>query len=172
MVALHDSGVTMTCLPVEFGDGHWQAALYYVLPPDAPCLADGKPLRGPFGVGLDADLHDHASATVIELSVEIAVPPEPLSGVILFLTGHSSAQFDTLSLLAEQADIPLFIGDPYCQILWQQRIPLEDAHRQVLREMLDEAVGRDALIRLSGHYDADRAFSDIAARRAAIVHAP
>lgn len=100
------------------------------------------------------------------------MPPEPLSGVMLFLPGHSSAQFDTLTLLAQQADIPLFIGDPYCRILWQQRIPLADAHRYALREILDEAVGRDALIRLSGHYDAERAFADIAAQRATVMHAP
>lgn len=166
-VALHESGVTVTCLPVDFGDGSWQAAIYYVLPPDSHCLAAGEAISGPFSVSVDADLHEHAHGTVIELAIEIAVPPDPLIGVMLFLTGHSSAQFDTLSLLANQSDIPLFIGDAYCHILWQQRIPLAVAHRQVLREILDEAVGRDALIRLSGHYDAERAFADVAAQRGA-----
>ena len=213
VVALHESGVTVGCLPVRIDDDDWRAALFYVVPPDAPCLVGpGRPYargaasvarrpdapagpgsvssRGdgvrsndaaapapgdavpprppparlagaPFAVALEADLHEHPSATVVELGIEIRTPGAPLVGSVLFLTGHASAHFDALTLLASQSDLPLFVGDEYCRVLARQRVPLGDAERGVFRSLLDEAVGRDAIIRLGGHYDARRAFDDV-----------
>ena len=178
VVALHEAGVTLGCLPVRIDDGDWRAALFYVVPPDAPCLVrrragrasdrggdvadDAAALPGaPFAVALEADLHEHASATVVELGIEIRTPGTPLAGSVLFLTGHVSAHFDALTLLAAQPDLPLFIGDEYCRLLASQRVPLGDVERGVFRSLLDEAVGRDAVIRLSGRYDATKAFDEV-----------
>jgi len=84
---------------------------------------------------------------------EIATPPESQNGTILFITGHSSHHFDVLKLLTSQAELPLFLGNAYCEVLYQQRVPLSAALRSGLSGLLDEAVRRDALIRMTGHYD-------------------
>ena len=158
VVALHEAGVTLTCLPVRVDGGGWRAALFYVAPPDAPCLVGGRLAGGPFAVGFEADLHEHESGTVFELGVEIATPVAPLAGTMLFVTGHASGHFEALRLLADQDEVVLHVGDEYCRTLWRQRVPLAEAHRAGLRALLDEAVGRDAVIRLTGRYDAEAAF--------------
>lgn len=159
VVALHDSGVTVTCLPVQLDDGDWQAAFFYVVPLGSPALEPGALDSGPYAVQFEGDLFEHEKGTVLELDIEIRVPGEPLGGTLLFLTGHASAHFDALKLLGTQADVPLFIGDPYCRVISQQRVPLSDAHRSGFASLVDEAVRLDAVIRMSGHYDAEAAFT-------------
>jgi len=161
IVALHNANVTVSCVPVRIDEDAWQAAVFFVLPASAPCLGKGFLAPGPFTVEFDADLHEHANGTLIEIGLDIATPVEHSRGTLLFITGHSSAQFDTLKLLTEQADLPLFIGDEYCNVLQQQRVPLSDAMRAGFRQLLDEAVGRDAVIRMTGHYEADKVFNDV-----------
>ena len=166
MVALHHANITVTCTPVQIDHGAWQAALFFVLPEDAACLRDGRLIgSGPFTVAFDADLHEHEKATVIELGIEIATPPQAQNGTLLFVTGHSSHHYDVLKLITEQAELPLFIGNAFCEVLSQQRVPLNDALRNGLSHLLDEAVRRDALIRMTGHYDPDTAFSDVLTTR-------
>ena len=158
VVALHEAGLTLTCLPVRVDGGDWRAALFYVVPPGAPCLKGGRMLGGPFAVGFEADLHEHESGTVLELGVEIRTPVEYLRGTMLFLTGHASGHFEALGLLADGEELVLHVGDEYCRTLWRQRVALPAAHRAGIRALVDEAVGRDAVIRLTGRYDAEAAF--------------
>ncbi len=170
ILALHEADVTATCLPVQIDEKDWQAGFFYVMDPKAPCLktATGeknKTLQGPYAVGLDADLHEHEKGTMIELGFEIHTPIEPCKAIMLFLTGHTSVHFDALKLLSKQEAIPLFMGDEYCNILWQQWIPVNDAFRNGLTGLMDESVRRDALIRMSGHYDPDQVFADTLAQR-------
>lgn len=165
IVALHETSITATCMPIQLDGGDWQAAFFYVLAPDAPCLSDGELQGGPFSVSLDADLHEHENGTMIEIGFEVATPKEPSRGIMLFLTGHTSTHFDALKLLSTQADIPLFIGDQYCNLLWQQRIPLNDAYRSGLGELVNEAVARDAVIRMTDRYDPDVVFADTLSKR-------
>ncbi|MEE9320694.1 MAG: hypothetical protein V3U76_09640 [Granulosicoccus sp.] len=157
VVALHNGGVTVTCVPVQIDGEDWKAALFYVMAADSPSLLDG----GPFAVSLELDLHEHDNGTLVELVFEIDTPNAPLQGTVMFLTGHSSTHYDTMKLLASQTDLPLFIGNEYCQILTQQRIPLNDTYRSGFRQLLEESVSRDALIRLSGRYDPDKVFVDV-----------
>lgn len=166
IVALHEGGVTVTCLPIQLDDGAWQAAIFYVVPIDSPMCDGGKRPAGPYAVQFEADLFEHDNGTVFELGIEIRVPDAPLAGSLLFLTGHASAHFDVLQLLVSQSEVPLFIGDPYCTVIAQQRVPLSDAHRTGLRALIHEAVRRDAVVRMSGHYDADAAFAAAAKRHA------
>ena len=161
IVALHTADVTVTCVPVQIATEDWKAALFYVVPPDAPCLGGGQLPGGPFTVEMEADLHEHEHGTLIEISLSIATPAKPLQGTVMFLTGHSSTHFDAMKLLSQQDDLPLFIGDQYCNILSQQRVPLNDAWRRGFAQLLDEAVGRDAVIRMTGRYDPDVVFGDI-----------
>ena len=118
---------------------------------------------GPFTVEFDADLHEHEKGTLIEIGIDISTPGENSCGTLLFLTGHSSSHFETLKLLTEQENLPLFIGDEYCRVLSQQRIQLSDTMRSGFAQLLDEAVGRDTIIRMTGHYDPDLVFSDVVA---------
>lgn len=163
IVALHNANVTVSCLPVQIDNDQWQAAVFFVLPVNARCLQDGQLPGGPFAVEFDADLHEHEKGTLIEIGIDIATPVENNHGTLLFLTGHSSSQFETLKLLTEQQTLPLFIGDEYCKVLSQQLIPLSDTMRAGFRQLLDEAVGRDAVIRMTGHYDPDLVFTDVVA---------
>lgn len=164
VVALHETGVTLGCLPVRIDGDEWRAALFHVVPEKAECLSIDPTLSGaPFAVELEADLHEHEHASVIELGIEVRTPGVPLSGSVLFLTGHVPAHFEALSLLASQPDLPLFIGDAYCRQLASQRIPLGDVERGVFRTLLDEAVGRDAVIRMTGRYDPHAAFDAVLA---------
>ena len=168
IVALHTAAVTFTCVPVQIDGDAWQSAFFYVVAKDAPCLKNGQLPGGPFTVTFDADLHEHDNGTLIEIGIDIATRTEPLRGTMMFLTGHSSTHFEALKLLQTQADIPLFIGDEYCRILWQQRVPLGDEHRQGFASLLDEAVSRDVLIRLTGRYDPDVVFADVLAKRGVV----
>jgi len=161
VVALHHANVTVSCVPVQIDHQEWRAALFFVLPADAPCLTDGKLAPGPYSVEFDADLHEHKNGSLIEIGIDIATPVEPSRGTLLFITGHSPAHFETVKLLSTQPDLPLFLGDAYCNVLYQQRIALTDAMRSGFRQLLDEALGRDAIIRMTGHYDADKVFQDV-----------
>ena len=150
-------------MPVQIDDEDWQAAVFFVLATNAPCLADGSLSSGPFSVEIDADLHEHTNGSLIEIGIDIATPVEPSRGTLLFITGHSPAHFETVKLLSSQADLPLFIGDEFCNVLTRQRIILSDAMRTGFKQLLDEALGRDAVIRMTGHYDADKVFNDVLA---------
>lgn len=165
IVALHEASITATCMPIKLDGGSWQAAFFYVLSPDAACLTGGKLRGGPFAVAMDADLHEHDNGTMIEIGIEIVTPIEPSSGVMLFLTGHTSTHFDALTLLSEQDDIPLFIGDQFCNTLWQQRVPVNEAFRHGMMSLINEAVTRDAVIRMTDRYDPDAVFADTLAKR-------
>ena len=160
IVLLHNAQVTVSCVPIQMDNEQWQAAIFFVLPKDAACLSDGKLAGGPFAVEFDADLHEHEKGTLIEIGIDIATPIEKSRGTMLFITGHSSSHFDSIKLLSEQKDLSLFIGDEYCHILYRQRIPLSDVMRNGFKQLLDEAVGRDAVIRMTGHYDPDLVFAD------------
>ncbi len=161
MVALHHANVTVSCMPVQIDNEQWQAAIFYVLAADAPCLTNGKLEPGPFPVEIDADLHEHANGSLIEIGIDIATPTEHSRGTLLFITGHSTAHFETVKLLSKQDDLPLFIGDQYCNVLYQQRIVLTDAMRTGFGQLVDEALGRDAVIRMTGHYDPEVVFEDV-----------
>ena len=166
ITAMHHAGTTMTCLPVRLDDQAWQSALYFVLPESIDNEVFEASLAGTdkITVALDADLHEMDSATIISLGLELhlnAVHGTALkpAGEVLFFTGHLTAHFENVKLLATQPGIPLFVGDRFCELLHQQIIPLSDEHRSVLAQLLSEAASRDALIRFRGQYDPDAAFA-------------
>lgn len=163
VVLMHNANVTVSCVPIQIEAEQWQAAIFFVLPENAPCLTGGKLTGGPFSVELDADLHEHEKGTLIEIGIEIGTPVQSSHGTLLFLTGHSPSHFESLKLLSEQSHLPLFIGDPYCEVLHRQQIPMSQAMQTGFRQLLDEAVGRDAVIRMTGHYDPDQVFTDTVA---------
>ena len=138
IVLLHNANVTVSCVPIQLDDGNWQAAIFFVLPAAAPCLSTGRLLGGPFTVEFDADLHEHEKGTLIEIGMEIVTPIEPSRGTLLFITGHSPSHFETLKMISEQDELPLFIGDEYCRVLYKQRVPISQAMQKGFRQLLDE----------------------------------
>lgn len=163
IVALHNANVTVSCVPVRIDDDQWQAAVFFIIPADAPCLGKGRLAPGPFAVELDADLHEHSNGSLIEIGIDIATPVEHSRGTLLFLTGHSKSHFEALNLLVTQQDLPVFLGDEYCNVLSRQRVPLTDTMRAGFKQLLDEAVSRDAVIRMTGRYEPEAVFSDVVA---------
>ncbi|MFT5893639.1 MAG: hypothetical protein ACI8VW_000505 [bacterium] len=163
IVLLHNAQVTVSCVPIQMDDGQWEAAMFFVLANKAPCLAGGQLLGGPFAVEFDVDLHEHEKGTLIELGIDIGTPVENSRGTMLFITGHSPSHFESIKLLSEQPELSLFIGNEYCEVLYRQRIPLSDTLRKGFKQLLDEAVGRDAFIRMTGQYDPDLVFADTVA---------
>ena len=163
VVLLHNANVTVSCVPIQMDDGQWEAAIFFVLPKEAACLNNGELAGGPFAVEFDADLHEHEKGTLIEVGIDIATPKENSRGTLLFITGHSPSHFESIKLMSEQQALSLFIGNEYCEVLYRQRIPLSDVMRSGFKQLLDEAVGRDAVIRMTGHYDPDLVFADTVA---------
>lgn len=162
--AMHHTNSTVTCMRVQIEAGEWESAIFFVLPPDVTedqikqLFVAGKL----FPVGLDADVREHENGTMIELGVEIELSPgDNVRGVVLFLTGHMESHHEAMKCLATQQSLGIFIGDVHCNLLHQQRIPMADEHRAAFDDMLNEAVKRDALIRMTGTYDPQKVFDSI-----------
>ena len=187
--AMHHAGTTVTCMPVVIdasgqavaatletegtetrqntpeSNQAWESAVFFVLPLSVTNKQLKKlfPSERLFPVQLEADLIEHDNGTLIELGLEIDLGlKEKPSGLVLFLTGHIPSHYEAVQLLAKQDSIGLFIGDVHCNLLHQQRIPLVDEHRAVFEDMLQEAVRRDAVIRMSGSYDPEAVFDSVA----------
>lgn len=161
---MHHTRTTVTCLPVQLDGGQWSAAIFFVLPEDfdEPLIQRLFTDATLFSVGIEADLKEQDTATLITLGVEIDLGTDSsLMGEIVFLTGYLDTHFDTVQSLSRQSGINLFIGDCYCNLLHQQSIPLGDEHRAVLAQLLQEASSRDALIRFRGQYDPEVAFKEL-----------
>ena len=172
VTALHAAGVTMTCLPVQIDDAddqtQWEAAFFFVLPEsfDDAAIKQYFDASAPFPVIVEGDLLEHENATAVELLLEINIGADvPLAGEVLFLTGHASSHFEVLELLSKQQSVGLFIGDKFCKLVHQQRFVLADEHRAGLTMLLEDATRRDAVIRLTGTYDASVAFDALIERK-------
>ena len=154
----HDATTEQT----DSDSANWESAVFLVLPPDLEQKQLDRlfPSDALFPVGVEADLLELENATLIEIIVDVDIGlKDKVSGRILFVTGHMPAHYEAVQLLAEQESIGLFIGDMHCTLLHQQRIPLAEPHRQVFREMLQEALRRDALLRMTTQYDPEAAFA-------------
>lgn len=146
-------------------DDGWESAVFFVLPLTVTNKETKSLFPAPrlFPVELEADLIEHEKGTLIELGLEIdfGLKDKP-SGRVFFLTGHIASHFEAVQLLGKQDSIGLFIGDVHCNLLHQQRIPLGTEHRSVFDSMLQEALRRDALIRMTGTYDPEAVFDSVA----------
>jgi len=181
ITAMHHTGTTVTCLPVQMSPdpqktnasatnpsdrqtdrSDWQAAMFFVLPESWENRQIKRTFRDGtlFPVGLSADLLEEDTATLVTIELEIHFSEHPLNGEILFIPGHLETHHETLRLLSEQQGIDLFIGDKFCTLLHQQTIPLSAEHREVFGDLLKEASSRDALIRFRGQYDPQAAFAN------------
>jgi len=163
ITAMHHAGTTVTCMPVQVDQGDWVSAIFFVLPEQYDeTVTETLFKTGLIPVGIEADLKEQSTATLISLGIELRPPVHAaLTGEVLFIPGHLQSHHEAVRLLSTQPDISLFIGDKHCNLLHQQKIPLADEHRTVFADLLREAASRDALIRFRGQYDPDAAFVEL-----------
>lgn len=163
--AMVGQGTEVTCLPVQLDAGQWEGAVFFHLAGEES-RADREALAGrsgPVAVGMEAETLELAGAAVVALRVEVhARSGDPLAGEILLTPGAARAHFDLLQGLSQQSRLCWFFGDPAHRVIHSQQHALEAAHREELAAVLQEAVEHDALVRLTGRYDADAALAEVA----------
>jgi len=161
---MRSSGAMTTCVPVQYDDGAWESAVFFEVG-GKECKEDRRILRRtkcPLPVAVEADIINHAQASVIMLRFEVLTREEnPLVGEVLLAPGLGDVQFDTLKNLTEQKQMRWYFGDAAYQVIHAQQTALYDHERQGYDDLLKEAVKHDALIRLTGRYDAGAAINEV-----------
>ena len=163
--AMRQRGSTATCVPVHLDDSGWQAALFLQLA-GPECKEDRRIISrsgGPLPVGIEADLikADHASVVTLRAEIHTRMD-DPMVSEILLTPGVGSSHFEALKLLTTQPRLCWFFGDEKYWLLHSQSHPLAPAQSAGFADLLEEAVGHDAVVRLTGRYDAGAALTDIA----------
>ena len=163
--AMEQGGSTATCVPVQLDESGWQAALFLQLA-GPECKADRRIIsrsEGPLPVGIEADLikADHASVVTIRAEVHTR-SDDPMVSEILMTPGAGRSHFEALKLLCSQPRLCWFFGDEKYWMLHSQSHPLAPEQRAGFAELLEDAVGHDAIVRLTGRYDAAAALGAIA----------
>ena len=162
--SMHQSGAMTTCVPVQFeGDG-WESAVFFELG-GKQCQDDRKTLANasnPLPISLEAELIEHASASVVMLRFEVMTNlVDPLAGEVLIVPGLGDIQFDTLKLLSKQQNLRFYFSDEIYNVIHSQQIILGEQERKGYGQILEEVISKDALIRLTGKYNAMSALSEI-----------
>jgi len=161
---MQQSGAMTTCVPVQFFGNVWEAAVFFELGGEQ-CQDDRTTLISatkPLPISLEAELIEHASASVVMLRFEVMTNQEdPLAGEVLIVPGLGEIQFDTLKHLSEQQNLRFYFSDETYKVIHSQQIMLSDRERQGYGHILEEVISKDALIRLTGKYNAMSALSEI-----------
>lgn len=167
--SMDENHVMTTCMPLEFDGAEWESVVFFELGGEE-CGTDREVLQtasGALPVILEGDIIECASAAVVMLRFEIMTDPaDPLAGEVLLTPGAGSTQFDTLELLTRQPTLRFYFSDANYQVIHSQQLVLGEQEHQGYRAMLDDAVSHDALIRLSGRYDAAAAMAEVTAQYA------
>ncbi|MCY4051341.1 MAG: hypothetical protein OXE41_03450 [Gammaproteobacteria bacterium] len=162
---MRKSGAMATCSVVKFeDDGEWETAAFIEVG-GKECKEDRRILKrskSAFNVAIEADIIEHTFASIFVLRFEIMTKPhDPLVGEVLVAPGIGSPHFDVLDNLTRQDSMRFYFGDGSYRILFSQDVSLSEKVRTGLQEVLNSTVRSDALIRLTGKYDVNRAMSEI-----------
>ena len=162
------SGSSLTCLPVQVDAGDWETAVFFQLSgPESQWDVQRLSALRTVPIALDTDVIEHENAAVAVVRLEVfADEDDPLAGEILLLPGGNTTHFEALDLLTRQTRLGCFIGDQQFRVILAQYLRLSDAEHGEFKKLLDQAVKHDAIVRVTGRYDADRAFSAVAANYA------
>ncbi len=164
---MNQGGSTVTCLPVQLdteSEQAWQSAFFFRLggqesQRDIRLL---KKATGPFAVGIETDIIEHANATVVLLRLQVFTQKEnPLIGEVLLTPGGAETHYELLGLLGEQQTLTWFFSDQNYQVIHQQRQPLSKEWQEEFLALRSEAFKRDSIIRLAGKYSAQTAFAEV-----------
>jgi len=163
--AMRSSGAAATCVPVQFGRAEWEAAVFFHIAGPESKL-DRRQLRrtdGPVPIGLSVDVIEHANAAVGVLGLEVhATLHDPLVGEVLLTPGGYESHFDTLRCLSTQPLLHWFFGDQDFRVIHDQGNRLGDAEHREFAEAIERITRHDAVVRLTGRYDASLALADVA----------
>jgi len=153
-----------TCVPVEFDEAGWETAVFFELG-GKQCEQDReilKTTKTTLPVALEADVIECPSAAVVMLRFEILTQESnPFAGEVLLTPGIGSVQFEALQRLAKQDILRFFFSDAGYNIIHSQQLSLNDQERQGYQGILDDAVKYDAMVRLTGRYDAKAALKEV-----------
>jgi len=160
------SGAMATCLPVQIDGSEcaWETAFFMQLagPESKP---DRRRLRDPgkaYTIGIESDVIATESAAVVIIRAEIhTCENDPLSMEILLTPGQGGAHHEALQLLTRQPRLSWFFGDRAYWLIHAQSQPLGGQQHAGFRELLSESVRHDALVRMTGHYDAQAALGEL-----------
>ena len=165
--AMRSGGAAATCVPVQLDGEGWQAALFLQLA-GPECKADRRIIsraRGPLPVGIEADVITAERASVVTLRAEVHTRAgDPMVSEILMTPGAGSSHFEALKLLTAQPRLCWFFGDEAFWLMHSQSHPLAPEQHSGFAEVLEAAVGHDAVVRLTGRYDAAAALSAVASQ--------
>lgn len=155
-----------TCVPVKMDDGRWRAAVFFELGGKA-CKVDRDILSqcsAPLPIGLEGDVIETATAALVMLRFEIMTDNNsPLAGEVLVAPGMGSVQFDTMKHLGQQRFLDFYFADAKYHVIYSQQLALGEPERAGYRSLLEDAVNHDAVIRLTGRYDARKAYTEVVA---------
>ena len=169
---MRSGGVMTTCLPVQLDSAGWESAVFFGLG-GAECESDRQLLAStdaPLPVALEADVIECETAAIVMLRFEIDTREgDPLAGEVLLAPGTGQVQFDTLNNLTEQGHLRFFFGDEQYRVIHSQQLRLGDRERRGYRGILEDAIQHDAMIRMTGRYDADAAMREVTSHYATHV---
>lgn len=172
--SMGSSGAMTTCVPVEFDRDLWESAVFFELG-GAECAADRAAMQSTsdtFQVALEADMIPCQTAAVVMLRFEVMTRRDsPLAGEVLVAPGVGHVQFETIENLTKQELLRFFFGDEKYNVIHSQQIILHDQERQGYKGILDDAVAHDAMVRLTGRYDAVAALREVTSHYATHVTA-
>jgi hypothetical protein len=167
------SGAMTTCVPVEIDQDIWESAVFFELG-GAECAEDRKIMQASqkaFPVSLEADLIECQTAAIVMLRFEVMTCSDsPLAGEVLVAPGVGNVQFETIENLTRQESLKLFFSDEKYKVIHSQQIILRDQERQGYKGILEDAVRHDAMVRLTGRYDAIAALKEVTSHYA--THVP
>ncbi|MDH3712869.1 MAG: hypothetical protein OET44_03355 [Gammaproteobacteria bacterium] len=166
--AMVTTGSSLTCLPVQMDAGDWETAVFFQLrgPESQHDLQRLSVLRT-VPIALDTDVIEHENAAVAVFRLEVFADAEdPLAGEILLIPGGNRVHFEALELLTRQPRLGCFIGNSQFQVILAQYLRLSDSEHSEFKRVLDQAAKHDAVVRMTGRYDADSAFAAVTANYA------
>jgi len=161
---MRNSGAMTTCVPVQYDHGGWESAVFFEVG-GKQCKDDRHLLRNtrsPLPVTIEGDVINHANGSIVMLRFEVlTAKDDPLAGEVLLAPGLGQSQFDTLKLLSEQSQLRWYFSDASYAVIHSQQTPLFDHERQGFADILSDAVNHDALLRLTGKYNATNAIQEV-----------
>ncbi len=161
---MFESGSSVTCLPVQFDDGDWESAIFFSAG-GPECKKDRRHLsrlQNTIPVAFHAELIEHANAAVVVLQLEAyAQKEDPMTAEVLLTPGEMESHFKTISLLSQQPVLKWFFSDASFTVIHSQQNALGPSEHQAFKNILDDAVRHDALIRMTGRYDMGSAMNEV-----------
>jgi hypothetical protein len=87
---------------------------------------------------------------------------DPLVGEVLLTPGGHQSHFDTLRYLSTQSLLRWFFGDQDFRVIHDQVNRLGEAEHRDFAAAIEHITRHDAVVRLSGRYDASVALAEVA----------